>query len=62
MVKNDESWAAVKDAVTKVKKEEIIELAKSLLDVLAPVVIAEKTGLVIRDVEKLQQEKNVLND
>jgi len=53
---------AVEIAVAKVKKEKAIEISKSLLDVLAPEIIAEKTGLNVREVEKLKQEKKALNN
>jgi hypothetical protein len=46
---------AVREAVERRDREKAIEFAKSLLDLLAPEVIAEKTGLDIEEVERLKR-------
>ena len=43
------------EAVARKEKEMKLEIAKALLDLLTPEVIAEKTGLDIEEVEKLKR-------
>jgi predicted transposase/invertase (TIGR01784 family) len=47
----------VEKGIEKGEKKKAIEIAKNLLDVLAPKVIAEKTGLTIEEIEELRKEK-----
>ena len=51
----EEKQEAVKDAITRTEREKTIEIAKSLLDLLSPEVIAKKTGLDVEEVEKLKR-------
>lgn len=46
---------AVREAVARKEREKTLEIAKALLDLLTPEVIAEKTGLEIEEVEKLKR-------
>ncbi|WP_154658064.1 hypothetical protein [Fictibacillus gelatini] len=43
------------EAVAKAEKEKAIEIARSLLEILAPEVVAEKTGLTIDEVKQLKK-------
>ena len=51
----EEKQEAVREAVKKKDRENKIEFAKALLDILSPELIAEKTGLDIEEVEKLKK-------
>lgn len=46
---------AVREAIARIEREKTIEIAESLLDILSPEMIAEKTGLAVEEVEKLKE-------
>lgn len=51
----EEKQEAVKKAEKEAEKKQAKRIAKSLLDILSPELIAEKTGLEIEEVEKLKR-------
>lgn len=55
LIFEEEKQEAVKDAIARTEREKTIEIAKSLLDLLSPEVIAKKTGLDVEEVEKLKR-------
>lgn len=51
----EEKQEAIREAIARTEREKTIEIAKSLLDLLSPEMIAKKTGLDVEEVEKLKK-------